>query len=81
MSRTELIAGTATAHLSTDELWTLTHVALCEKRWSDARALLDDLGLREDSHDLLASAKDYGLTGPYAQVIQDRIDLVNARIL
>jgi hypothetical protein len=66
--------------LTTHELWDATHAALCEHRWADARALLDDLGLRNDNHDLLASAATYGLVGPYTPVIQDRIDLVNAKV-
>jgi hypothetical protein len=65
--------------LTTSDLWDLTHAALCEHRWGDARTLLDDLGLREDNDDLLASARAYGLTGPYERVIQDRIDIVNSK--
>jgi hypothetical protein len=76
----ELIARTATAHLTTDALWTLTHVALTERRWAEARALLDDLGLRHDIRDMLASAEAYGLRGSYLAVIQDRIDLVNSKV-
>jgi hypothetical protein len=76
----ELWTRTATAHLTTDALWTLTHAALTERRWAEARVLLDDLGLRHDIHDLLASAEAYGLRGPYLPIIQDRIDLVNSKV-
>jgi hypothetical protein len=76
----ELWTRTATAHLTTDELRIRTHVTLTEHRWAEARRLLDDLGLRNDIHTGLASAQAYGLTGPYQAVIQDRIDLVNAKV-
>jgi len=70
---------TNTTTLKTTQLWDLTHRALCDKQWSKARALLDDLGLRSDNRDHLRSAEGYGLVGPYTPVIQDRIDWVNSR--
>lgn len=66
---------------TTDALWERTHKALCEGRWSEARALLDDLSLRTDVRDMLRSAASYGLAGHWIEpVIQGRIDLVNSRV-
>jgi hypothetical protein len=71
---------TATETLTTSELWELTHSALCAQQWVQARALLDDLGRRQDVRDYLASAEAYGLTGTGSQVIQERINVVNHRV-
>jgi hypothetical protein len=85
LSRALAGAPTDTAPLmSTPELWAATHSALCAGRWSQARALLDALGRREDNRDLLPPTTAYAkITGhgpltDFAQLIQDRIDLVNA---
>lgn len=71
---------------STSELYARTHAALCAGRWSEARDLLDLLGQRDDNRDLLAPLSSYlahlcrgPLPTGYAPVIQDRIDLVNAK--
>lgn len=72
--------------LTTDTLWQATHSALCAGRWSEARALLDDLGRRSDVRDCLLSVAQYGqvsgktLPAGYDVVIQDRIDLVNSKV-
>lgn len=66
------------SYRSTEELWQDTASALLNKQWGKARSLLDDLGLRKDVPEELQSAEEYGLTGPYASIIQDRIDQVNA---
>lgn len=71
---------------TTDTLWSETHSALCAGRWSEARALLDDLGRRSDVVDSLLSVAQYGrvsgkiLPAGYDAVIQDRIDLVNSKV-
>ena len=67
--------------ITTSELWDATNTALHGRQWSRARALLDDLGLRRDNHDQLLDAACYGMpeSSPYHAIIQDRIDLVNAR--
>ena len=65
--------------LSTDELFTATHTALCTGKFSQARALLEELGSRADNRDVLPSAKAYGVPEHIAQIIQDRIDQVNAK--
>jgi hypothetical protein len=74
-----------TSHLTTEQLWDITHVTLLEHDWGEARALLDDLGLRTDNYDMLSSAQSYGMDrltyGDYVNVIQDRIDLVNEKAL
>ncbi len=64
--------------MSTADLWEATNKALHAKQWGKARALLDDLGLRRDVPKALSSAESYGLSGPYLDIIQDRIDQVNA---
>lgn len=65
--------------MSTTELFEATHKALVEKRWSQARALLDDLGRRNDNVDKLSSADSYGCPEMLLGVIGDRIDLVNSK--
>lgn len=75
-----------TATKTTDSLWTETHSALCAGRWSEARALLDDLGRRTDVRDMLLTIDQYtGMCGKplrpeYRPVLADRIDLVNSRV-
>jgi hypothetical protein len=74
------------ATASTICLWDVTHSALCAGRWSEARALLDDLGRRSNVVDSLLSVAQYGrmsgkaLPAGYDAVIQDRIDLVNSKV-
>ena len=70
---------TTTHSLKTTVLFTLAHNALCAGRWSEARRALDLLGDRSDNADLLPDAAAYQVPGPIAQLIQDRIDLVNAK--
>jgi len=71
---------------TTDSLWTETHSALCAGRWSEARALLDDLGRRTDIRDILLTVDQYAamcgknLRPEYRPVLADRIDLVNSRV-
>lgn len=65
--------------LTTDQLFDRASAALCNKRWSDARRHLDDLGRRSDNRDLLLPAARYGVPDMLLGVIQDRIDLVNAK--
>lgn len=67
-------------HDVTTNLWTATHDALCDGRWADARTLLDELGLRTDVVDCLSSAQAYGVPPMLHDVIQDRINVVNARV-
>lgn len=69
--------------LATDDVWQLAHNALCANRWSEARRVLDELGRRTDNPYRLASTVEAYMTAPlaphYRQIIQDRIDLVNAK--
>lgn len=64
---------------TTTDLFRAAHEALCAGRWSEARASLDLLGDRSDNADLLPDASAYRVPGPITQLIQDRIDLVNAK--
>lgn len=68
-----------TTTLTTSNLWDLTHHALAAGRWSQARALLDDLGLRSDNRDELRPAAQYACPEALLGVIGDRIDLVNSK--
>ncbi len=63
----------------TTDLFAAAHEALCAGRWSEARAALDLLGDRSDNADLLPAASAYSVPAQIAQLIQDRIDLVNAK--
>lgn len=69
--------------LTTSDLWAATHSALTSGRWSEARALLDVLGQRDDNHDTLGDVACYApgvkLAADFADLLQDRIDLVNAK--
>lgn len=69
---------TQTAPKTTD-LFRAAHEALCAGRWSEARASLDLLGDRSDNADLLPDASAYRVPAQITQLIQDRIDLVNAK--
>jgi hypothetical protein len=66
--------------LTTNELWTRTHRALCQGDWSYARADLEDLSRRADVRDRLSSAADYGVPDCMLGVIGDRIDAVNLAV-
>jgi hypothetical protein len=74
------------ANKTTNALWTETHSALCAGRWSQARALLDDLGRRSDNADCLLSIEQYcqlagkSLPVGFDAVLADRIDLVNSKV-
>jgi len=74
---------TNTKTTATAELFEQTSAALWAQKWGQARALLDDLGLRSDNTTRLRSAEAYGLDRErdFYNVIQDRIDLVNARAM
>jgi len=63
---------------TTTALYTCVKHALELGQWSRACSGLDDLGLRPDNMGALLSALEYGLVGPFAAIVQDRIDLVNA---
>lgn len=68
----------------TSELWSVTNAALIAGRWSVARSLLETLARRPDYCDQLSSAAQYERVagkplGAAAQLLQDRIDAVNAR--
>lgn len=74
----------------TAELWSTTHAALVAGRWSIARRLLDDLARRSDYVDHLPSLASYvdalkrndamtALDRGFAQLLVDRIELVNSR--
>lgn len=76
--------------LSTSDLWTATNTALCEGRWSIARRLCEDLSRRSDYTDTLSDVSGYltalavrgeqrALDAGFRQLLQDRIDSVNAR--
>jgi hypothetical protein len=69
---------TQTTSPKTTDLFAAAHAALCAGRWSEARAALDLLGDRQDNRDLLPDASAYRVPALVAQLIQDRIDLVNA---
>jgi hypothetical protein len=68
---------------TTDELWTATHTALCERRWNASRALLDTLCQRRDVTDCLSNMEGYGMSRQHPQyaVFQDRINHVNQAAL
>lgn len=70
---------TKTTTKTTDQLFTAAHEALCAGRWSAALAALDLLGARSDNADLLPAASAYRVPAHITQLIQDRIDLVNAK--
>lgn len=63
----------------TADMWEATHSALMCGRWNDGRALLDDLGLCDDNQDELLDAVAYRVPRMIRELIQDRIDLVNAK--
>lgn len=74
----------------TAELWSTTHAALLAGRWSVARRLLEDLARRSDFSDTLPPLASYVralesngrspcLDAGFAQLLVDRIELVNAR--
>lgn len=80
---TALRFATTVADTPTSALFAVTHRELCHGRWSAARALLDDLARRTDVGDKLADVASYETmcghsAGVAAQLLQDRIDLVNA---
>jgi len=66
-------------NIATTKLFTEINSALLAGKFSVARALFDELGRRNDNHDMLASAKSYGIPETIRQLIQDRIDLVNSK--
>ena len=65
--------------MKTPDLYKKTVELLKGKKMGPARAFLDELGQRKDNRKELPSAKSLGITGPYAQVLEDRIDLVNSK--
>ena len=74
-----LARNTRSMATSTSDLFSATQQALRDGRWSQARALLDDLGRRNDNVDKLSSADSYGCPEMLLGVIGDRIDLVNSK--
>lgn len=66
--------ATETQTLTTSDLFTATHRALCAKAWGDARLLLEALAMCPDNHDKFCDAVAYGAP----QFIADRIELVNS---
>jgi hypothetical protein len=76
------------ATLTTSDLFIQTELHLVNGQWGKARALLDDLSRRNDIRGTgpLADCAFYerntgkSLHPEYRQLIQDRIDAVNARI-
>ncbi len=80
-----------TSHLSsTSELFSATNAALCAGKWSSARRLCEELSRRTDYTDTLAPVSGYltvlavrgeakALDAGFWQLLQDRIDAVNAR--
>lgn len=77
-------ANVASPATSTSDLFQACNTALMAGRWSEARALLDDLGQRRDNPYTLLSVSTYmmlsgkSMLGGYVAVLQDRIDLVNS---
>ena len=67
------------SNANTADLFTETNVALIEGRYFAARAMLDELGRRDDNRDLLPSARAYRVPEQLVGLIQDRIDLVNSK--
>lgn len=65
---------------TTQELWTRTHAALTAGHWSEARALLDSLGLRSDNRDMLSPVSSYAVPEHLLALIGDRIELVNSKV-
>ena len=71
-------------NLPTLDLRNLAHDALRANRWSEARALLDELSLRDDNpwsfeQDARGYECDKPLMAGYHAIIDDRIALCNAR--
>lgn len=65
--------------MKTPDLYKKTVELLKGKKFGPARAFLDELSQRKDNKKELPSAKSLGLSGPYAQILEDRIDLVNSK--
>lgn len=65
---------------TTNKLWDMTHAALCDGRWSEARRLLDELSTRRDVRDYLYEPSVYGAPSELHGVLGDRIALVNSRV-
>lgn len=74
-------SGYGRQQISTPDLWEETNQALRAHRWSQARSLLDDLGMRQDNRRLFLSAGFYGVPEMIRQLVQDRIDLVNSNAM
>jgi hypothetical protein len=66
-------------NLSTSKLFDFAHQSLLAGKFSQGRAALDELGLRSDNRDLLSSVEAYKVPPEIRQLIQDRIELVNAK--
>lgn len=56
----------------------MTNTALINGKWSQARALLDDLSRRRDNRDMLGTVESYNVPAMLKEVIGDRIELVNS---
>ena len=74
-----LARNTRNMATSTSDLFSATQQALRDGCWSQARALLDDLGRCRDNVGKLFQATTYGCPEMLLAVIQDRIDLVNSK--
>lgn len=72
-------------YMKTGPLFDATYLALTKRRWAEARALLDELGRQPEVPAPLPHISSFD-TGPrplsadYRQLLQDRIDLVNAKV-
>lgn len=71
-------AGDA-SKLKTKDLYTKTLELLRAKKFGPARAHLDELSTRKDNKKEIPSAESLHITGPYADILQDRIELVNSK--
>lgn len=65
--------------MKTPDLHKKTVELLKGKKFGPARAFLDELSQRKDNKKGLPSAESLGLSGPYADILEDRIDLVNSK--
>ncbi len=64
--------------MPTSQLFDMTNTALINGKWSQARALLDDLSRRRDNRDMLGTVESYNVPAMLKEVIGDRIELVNS---
>lgn len=65
--------------LDTPKLYSKTLELLKAKKLGPARAYLEELSGRKDNKKKVPAVKTFGITGPFADSLQDRVDEVNSR--